>query len=468
MAKLTYVGRNPDSDAVVVPKSAADAAQAAAAVTTDSVATQIAGVAATLTTRSYVDAQDVGRAHITDVDAADALYVPASYLNAANGVAGLDSSGNLLSAQLPAGVKTDRVAQSFSVATSSIAPTFDAASGAHNVGGSPSWTHTGTSGAYALLAFYADRPGPATTPITFGGQNMTQLLSIPNTSGPFGNTYLQIYGISGTAGGAQAVSMGAPGFVWWNACSVTYLNVVSVSTPTTALSTSARNNFSHSVTLTALNQVGLVFFGLQENTGVTTLSGGTQRWKDDNGGAGINVSDTITIGTTTVNATQTQTVSWSAAALILTGPAIDTGLGSVTITVPTTVTSTVQPGTQLATIPIPDLGFPYRMLPFAWVRGDSSGATQPASPTLGTGNYGLITAVVPGSAQVYGLGICTGSWYTDAYPMLPYAALNQTPLTVPATTGAKTLNLYGSMWSGTTYTFYPDELTFFVTCIPAL
>lgn len=109
---LAYVGRPPDSDAVLVTKKYADDANAAVAVTTDYVAAQATAQITNFSLQqpAYVDAQDALRAHKTQVDAADANYFPTTALNNVNGVAGLDANGNLLSAQIPAGIRTDRVA----------------------------------------------------------------------------------------------------------------------------------------------------------------------------------------------------------------------------------------------------------------------------------------------------------------------------------------------------------------------
>lgn len=108
MATLQYVGRNPDSDSIISPKSYADSANTAVAVTTTVVNTKIASAAATLTSQSYVDTEDAMLAQKTVVIAADTAYIAATQLGVASGVASLDSSGNLTSAQVPSGVVTER------------------------------------------------------------------------------------------------------------------------------------------------------------------------------------------------------------------------------------------------------------------------------------------------------------------------------------------------------------------------
>ena len=281
MPTLPYVGRAPDSDATIVPKSYADATNTSLAVNSSYVNAQIASVVSTLTNQSYVDSEDALRAHKSAVTTADNSYVAATALNAANGVAGLDVNGNLISSQFPtSGVVTDRVTQCYSVA-------------------SPS-----------------------------GGQGL------------FGGVLSSVTGAVGT----------------------------------------------------------------------------------------ILLSGSHTVGTSSIREY------------------------------------------KLASIPIPDPGFPWRPLPFAWVQGSSASGGVPASRQVGNGNYGLLAVMPPAgvSDQVYGAGICTGSSVTDTYPVLPYAAANQSPTTVPAISGSLELDLFGSCWSGTSYTFYAANLVYLVMVVPAL
>lgn len=261
MATLQYVGRNPDSDSIISPKSYTDAANTASAVTTAIVNTKIAAAAATLTSAFYVDTQDAALAHQADVTSADTAFIATTQLGVASGIASLDSSGNLTTAQVPGGVVTDRVALSYAGAV--------------------------------IGTFTADHT-------------------------------------------------------------------------------------------------------------VTTI--GTREFK-------------------------------------------------------------------LATVSIPDPGFPWYPLPFAWVAGDASAGSPPASRQVGNGNYGLLTVQPPvGSGNtIYGVGICTASFYTDFYSVIPYAPAGTTPSGQPAIAGALTLDLYGCCYSTAGhYTFKPTNLTYFVLCVPAL
>lgn len=283
MATLTYVGRAPDTDSTLVPKSYADAQQASLAVTTTVVNQLIATAAQNLTTKSYADAEDALLAHKTDVTAADNSYLAATALGVASGVASLDSSGNLTAAQLPAsGLFTDRVATAYSVAQ-------------------------------------------------------------PSTGLP-------------VLGGTLSTVTGA---------------------------------------------VGSVLLG-------------------------VGASHTVT--TTTVREF------------------------------------------QMASLVIPDPGYPWRPLPFAWVQGNSSGGTNPGTRLSGNGDYGLITCCPPSgvSNTVYGVGVCTASFVTDTYLLTPYAGANQTPLSAPPITGGLELDLFGSCWSGTSYTFYGTNLVYFCLVVPSL
>jgi hypothetical protein len=144
-------------------------------------------------------------------------------------------------------------------------------------------------------------------------------------------------------------------------------------------------------------------------------------------------------------------------------------IGVPEITTATTVTSATARTLLLARCSLPDPGYPWRALPFGWVMGVGAAAGPPATASMtGTGNYGLLTVMPPANAnplyasQVYGIGICTDSALSDHYPVVPYAAANQTPTTVPAINGALELDLYGQLW------FSPTDLAFWVLQVPSL
>lgn len=148
-------------------------------------------------------------------------------------------------------------------------------------------------------------------------------------------------------------------------------------------------------------------------------------------------------------------------------------IGTMLFNAAATVTGTTVGGsgtTQLASIVVPDPGWPWRPMPFAWVQGNASGAAQPALRMQGTGDYGMLTVIPPAavSTTIYGRGVCSGSYYTNTYRLFPFAGANQTPTSVPPINGSLELDLWGSCWSGTTFTFLPDNFCFFVLVVPAI
>jgi hypothetical protein len=278
VSTLTYVGRTPDSDGIIVPKSYADTQAGNAVVTTAYVNAQIALAAEQLTTQSYVDTQNQQLAQQAAVTATAASYIARTKLSAASGLAQCDGSGDLLAAQVPSGLLTDRVAKCYSIGYSS----------ANAVGGLAS-----------------------------------------SVSGATGTAFL-------TPGNSQSVA-----------------------------TTTAREF-------------------------------------------------------------------------------------------------------KMASISVPDPGYPWRVWPFGWVQGNSGLASQPTSRAIGTGQYGLLTVMPPASVsnQVYGIGIASGSYTNDWYPIVPYAAAGQTPTSVPPIEGALELDLYACCWSGTTFTFL-GGFSYWVLVLPA-
>lgn len=136
-----------------------------------------------------------------------------------------------------------------------------------------------------------------------------------------------------------------------------------------------------------------------------------------------------------------------------------------------TVVSSSVPGTELGTVTIPDPGWPWRPIPRGFVPGNAAGASsQPPDRMSGTGVSGVVYLMpLPTvSSQIYGVALCTGSPYTNSYPIVSYAGTSQTPSTVPAITGSLTLNLYGSCLSGTNYTFLAAGFVFWVDVVASI
>lgn len=146
--------------------------------------------------------------------------------------------------------------------------------------------------------------------------------------------------------------------------------------------------------------------------------------------------------------------------------------GTVNITTASPAVSNDYRNVLLATCEIPDPGYPYIPLPFAWVRGaDPTGTTT--ARWSGTGNTGrLLVMPTPGNGDVfYGAGACTATTRNAYSVVVPVADPKATPTTTrKPLTGATTLCLYGSCWTtdfAQSYTFSPTGLVFYVLLFPA-
>jgi hypothetical protein len=159
MATLQYRGRTPDTDAVIVPKGFADTTVTSLEPTVAYVSAQIntAITANTLVAQPYIDGVNANLAHTSAVDAADATYVPATAVNAPNGVAGLDAFGSVLTGQLPAGVLTDDIIAVYDVYTAGTI----ILSGAHTV-------VTGNLREYQIASITIPDPGYAWRALPLG------------------------------------------------------------------------------------------------------------------------------------------------------------------------------------------------------------------------------------------------------------------------------------------------------------
>jgi hypothetical protein len=145
------------------------------------------------------------------------------------------------------------------------------------------------------------------------------------------------------------------------------------------------------------------------------------------------------------------------------------GVTAANFTASVTSNETTTRNKLLATVTIPDPGFPYHPLPFGFVAGQAGG-TPGLYPWNGNGILGQLT-VCPAAGSgdtIYGLGACGDTPSAALYPILPYAASNTTPTTRPATNGSLTLNLYGCCLQGNGYTFLAAGLSFYVIVIPAM
>lgn len=130
--------------------------------------------------------------------------------------------------------------------------------------------------------------------------------------------------------------------------------------------------------------------------------------------------------------------------------------------------STAYRDKRLATIDIPDPGYPWIPLPFATVTGRSGDSLPTEGYWGGNGVCGLLTAA-PGTGDIiYGRGVCTDSLTSAPRHLIPGCDAGATPLTVPAVEGGMTLNLYGACFQGTGYVFSSSsEFQFLVHVFPA-
>jgi hypothetical protein len=115
---IRYVGLPPNTDSSVVTKGWADNYQASVVVNTAWVNSTLTAEAThdQLMPPSYVDSEDALRAHKTAVDTADQAYIPDDAWGAPNGVAMLDTNGDVLMSELPPGIPTSRQALVYTAA----------------------------------------------------------------------------------------------------------------------------------------------------------------------------------------------------------------------------------------------------------------------------------------------------------------------------------------------------------------
>lgn len=105
---LKYSGRPADSDSSVTSQGTVTDRFNATSVNQAYVDEAVGRETTSLALKSYIDTQDAKYALKTTVDSADANYLPSYYRDLANGVATLDASGLVKTAQVPA-TRPDRV-----------------------------------------------------------------------------------------------------------------------------------------------------------------------------------------------------------------------------------------------------------------------------------------------------------------------------------------------------------------------
>lgn len=122
---------------------------------------------------------------------------------------------------------------------------------------------------------------------------------------------------------------------------------------------------------------------------------------------------------------------------------------------------------KVATLTIADPGFPYIPIAFAVIRGGAVNGIQ-AGTDKGTGNYAQFSILRDSDDQRYGWMVTTGQKQLDSHMVVPYGELVTTPLTIPPTNGAVTLNLWAGLYGGTTYTINATDLSFYAVAYPAV
>ncbi len=138
--------------------------------------------------------------------------------------------------------------------------------------------------------------------------------------------------------------------------------------------------------------------------------------------------------------------------------------GTLTLSGTHEVISTTPKHFQAGSLSIVDPGWAYQVLVFVDLQGAATEAPQAATPWIGTGNYGKILVLGPAD-KVYAEGVSTGNDRNDFTQAVPYAALNAQPATL---TGDLNLDLWLSLWSGTTYTFTSADARFYALVMPAI
>ena len=136
-----------------------------------------------------------------------------------------------------------------------------------------------------------------------------------------------------------------------------------------------------------------------------------------------------------------------------------------------TVSSTNLGAYLIASVNIPDPGYPWVALPFAYVQGYAGGAAS-GSRLSGNGNSGLLTVTLPittGTPVVYAAGLMTDDTLPNYYQCVPFGSAtgSMTPLTQPPIIGPATLQLSASCWTGNSYVVSGTGLVFYCLVLPA-
>ena len=135
-----------------------------------------------------------------------------------------------------------------------------------------------------------------------------------------------------------------------------------------------------------------------------------------------------------------------------------------------TVTTTTTREYKIASISVPDPGYPWIPFPFGVVGGYYNAAPN-ADRTITTDNLGQIAVMPPSgvSDTIYAAGVCNGvPQRLGYYPFMPHGGLNWTPASVGHVDGPLTLDIYGCCYGVGGYVFSGTGLSFRVLAFPAM
>lgn len=135
-----------------------------------------------------------------------------------------------------------------------------------------------------------------------------------------------------------------------------------------------------------------------------------------------------------------------------------------------TVTTTTTREYKIASITVPDPGYPWIPLAFGMIGGWYN-STPDADRTIGTDNMAQVAVMPPSgvSDTIYAAGALNAvpqrlNWY----PILPHGGLNWTPTSVGHIDGPLTLDLYGCCYGVGGFVFTGNGLSFRVLAFPTM
>ncbi|AVO25431.1 hypothetical protein SEA_KYKAR_4 [Mycobacterium phage Kykar] len=166
---------------------------------------------------------------------------------------------------------------------------FDAVSSFSNALGDLSYSFSATAGARVFVAVHLLGNNTVAS-VTYGGNAMTLVTGAEQTmNNSASNGYLRVYTLASAPGGSQTVEVDRNGANWAASFAISYLNVASVGTVSTAAGTGTSP--SHSISAPPAN--GRVFQAFNWSSGNVSLtpSGGTGRLNDRGTAGGMAARD---------------------------------------------------------------------------------------------------------------------------------------------------------------------------------